>query len=277
MIIAESASPVTVAEVHTALRSAGVVEGEAIIVHSSLSRLGWVVGGPLTILGALIEAVGPDGTIVMPAQTGVSDPSEWENPPVPESWWPTIRDNWPAFDPMLTPLRGMGAVVECFQRMPDVLHSGHPAVGFLARGRLAESIVATHPLEESLGDSSPLGRLYEADARIVLIGVGHGNNTSLHLCEHRADYPTKRAKSTGAPMLVDGARRWVTYDDLDHDDEDFVELGKAFLANGGSERRAPVGVGELATYRMREIIDFGVDWIAHHRVAPPEATPAGTS
>ena len=141
----------------------------------------------------------------MPAHTGVSDPSRWQNPPVPEEWWPIIREEWPAFDPSLTPTRAMGAVAECFRRLPDVLHSGHPAVPVIARGPLAATITASHPLEQSLGDESPIGRLYDLDARIVLIGVGHDNNTSLHLCEHRAEWPTKATRADGAPAA--GRRR----------------------------------------------------------------------
>jgi aminoglycoside 3-N-acetyltransferase len=214
---------------------------------------------------ALVDVVGVEGTIVMPAQTGVSDPANWRNPPVPQAWWPTIRSDWPAFDPFVTPLRGMGAVVECFQHLPHVLHCGHPATGFVARGPLAASIVASHPLEESLGDPSPLGRLYDADARVVLIGVGHANNTSLHLAEHRAEYPGKAMKAEGAPLMVDGVRRWVTYMDLDRDEEDFVALGDAFLASGGSEEQASLGYGRVITYSMRDIVDFGTRWLTETR------------
>ena len=222
------------------------------MVHASLSRLGWIVGSAQTVVGALLDVVGPDGTIVMPAHTGVSDPSRWQNPPVPEDWWPIIRDEWPAFDPSLTPTRAMGAVAECFRRLPDVLHSGHPAVPVIARGPQAATITASHPLEQSLGDESPIGRLYDLDARIVLIGVGHDNNTSLHLCEHRAEWPTKATRVDGAPLLVDGERRWVVYHDLDHDSDDFEALGAAFVAAGGAEQRAALGNGTIVTCSIRD-------------------------
>lgn len=235
------------------------------MVHASLSRLGWIVGSAQTVVGALLDVIGTDGTIVMPAHTGVSDPSRWQHPPVPEEWWPTIRREWPAFDASLTPTRAMGAVAECFRRLPDVRHSGHPAVPVIARGPLAATITASHPLEQSLGDESPMGRLYDLDARIVLIGVGHDNNTSLHLCEHRADWPAKAKRTDGAPLVVDGERRWVPYTDLDHDSDDFAALAEAFVEAGGSEQRATLGNGTIRTCSMREIVDFGTDWIAAHR------------
>ncbi len=263
--IASIERPITPDDIAAALRATGVAGGDTIIVHSALSKLGWVVGGAHSVVVALLDAVGRDGTIVMPAQTGVSDPSTWGHPPVPESWWPIIREHWPVFDPNLTPMRAMGAVAECFARLPGVRHSGHPSVGFVAYGPEAERITARHEPADGLGDDSPLGRLYDLDARIVLLGVGHGNNTSLHLAEYRADFGDKSVTDHGAPLMVDGERRWVTYRDLDHDESDFVELGQAFVAAGGTERRAMLGGGEITSYHMRELVDFACDWMTANR------------
>ena len=256
-------------DVRDGLQETGIAVGDTVIVHCSLSALGWVVGGAHTVLQALLGAVGDDGTIVMPAQTGMSDPATWRHPPVPEPWWPVIRAHWPAFDPHLTPLRAMGAVVECFHRHPAASHCGHPANGFIASGRHAATVTTPHPLEASFGDPSPLGRLYELDARIVLIGVGHGNNTSLHLAEHRAAWPGKSSTTSGAAVMLDGQRQWVTYTDDDHNADDFVALGDAYVAAGGSEGRAPVGAGHVASYPMRDLVDFGVSWLERSRSQHP--------
>lgn len=266
-VVAASSRPLTATDVRAALGAAGVRPGAVVMVHASLSRLGWIVGGAPTVLGALLDVVGADGTVVMPAHTGVSDPSSWQNPPVPEDWWPLIRQEWPAFDVRVTPTRAMGAVAECFHRLPGVMHSGHPAVPVIARGPSAVTITSAHPLEQSLGDGSPIGRLYDLDARIVMIGVGHENNTSLHLCEHRAEWTRKTMRVDGAPLLVDGVRQWVVYTDLDHVSDDFEALGAAYVAAGGSEERAPLGNGTVVTCPMREIVEFGTAWIADHRRA----------
>ncbi|HRB04704.1 MAG TPA: AAC(3) family N-acetyltransferase, partial [Ilumatobacteraceae bacterium] len=86
--IARTDAPVTRAAVVGALRAVGVQPAGLIIVHSSLSRLGWVVGGAHTVVSALAEAVTPDGTIVMPSlSSNLGEPSRWEAPPVPASWW----------------------------------------------------------------------------------------------------------------------------------------------------------------------------------------------
>jgi aminoglycoside 3-N-acetyltransferase len=263
--IARSTTPTTTSMIVSALRSAGVREGSVIIVHSSLSGIGWVAGAAQAVIEALLAVVGEHGTIVMPAHTSLSDPATWVNPPVPEDWWPVIRDAHPAFDPALSATRGMGRVVESFRRLPGVRHSGHPSVAFVARGPRADEIVGRHPLAQALNDLSPLGRLYEYDASIVLLGVGHASNTSLHLAEHRANYSGKRMIPQSAPMLVDGVRQWVTYDDLDLNETDFPQIGEAFASAGGDEARVPVGDGEVTSCSMRDIVDFAVGWMEQHR------------
>lgn len=263
--ITRSTVPITTAMIVEALESAGVCRGSVVVVHSSLSRVGWVAGDAQTVVEALRLAVGEPGTIVMPAHTGLSDPASWVNPPVPEAWCAVIRDAAPAFDAALTPMRAMGGVVECFRRLPGVRHSGHPAVAFVALGPHADAVVVQHPLAHALGDASPLGRLYELDARIVLFGVGHGNNTSLHLAEHRAVYMGKQTVQLGVPLVVDGVRQWVTYDDLDRDETDFPEIGAAFAAAGGDQVTIPLGIGEVTSCSMRDLVDFAVGWMEQHR------------
>ena len=185
-VIARAAMPLTKANLVAALRDAGVGTGSVMIVHSSLSRLGWVVGGGQAVVEALFDVVGPTGTIVMPSlSSDWSEPSRWVAPPVPEAWWQTIRDEMPAYDAALTPTQFMGETAGCFQRHPLTVRSAHPADSFMANGPLAQFVLHPHGLSPAFGDGSPLARLYELDARIVLLGVGHDNSTSLHLAESR--------------------------------------------------------------------------------------------
>ena len=263
--IRRSSAPVTTKEVAIALANLGVREGDVLVVHSSLSAIGWVVGGPQAILDALVDAVGPVGTVTMPAHSGgLSEPSNWQNPPVPAEWWDTIRTEMPPFDVDLTPLREMGAVAEALHRMRGTLRSNHPTVSHLARGPLAEAITADHQLDYGLGDASPLGRLYEANAKIVLIGVDHDNNTSLHLAENRADWPGRSVRRQGSPVILDGRRQWVTYEELDPDTDDFIDVGRAHAA-AHEERVVTLGAGIVRCIDMRSLVDFATTWFAEHR------------
>lgn len=156
--------PITVDSLYRELIRLGVQPGTTMLVHSSLSALGWVCGGPVAVLQALDQALGAAGTLVMPAHSGhLSDPAKWENPPVPSEWWETIRETMPAYESDATPTCWMGVIAATFRSLPGVRRSAHPQVSFAARGPQAEAIVTGHELEYSLGETSPLARLYELD------------------------------------------------------------------------------------------------------------------
>ena len=110
---------ITKQEIKNKLKSAGLTEKDTVIVHTSLSSIGYVCGGAQAIIEALIETVGNDGTIVMPAQSWKNlDPEAGVHWTADESDWQIIRDNWPAFDKNITPTNTMGAVAEMFRLWP---------------------------------------------------------------------------------------------------------------------------------------------------------------
>lgn len=256
--------PLTVDSLVEAFRGLGVERGETYLVHSSLSRLGWVCVDAQAVVDALMAAVTEAGTIVVPTHSSqYTDPAAWSNPPVPDEWIETIRTSRPPYRPKTTPTRGMGAIAECFRTYPDVRRSRHPTMSFAAWGRDADRIVEDHELDDGLGEGSPLARVYDLDGQVLLLGVGHDVNTSLHLAEYRADIALERTTNV-VPVLEDGERVLAQYSDLDIDDGDFGELGAAFEATH-EVTTGSVGAATARLFSQRAIVDFGVDWLEANR------------
>lgn len=257
--ILSTPSPRTRQSLSSDLRQLGLTPGMTVMVHSSLSSLGWVCGGPVTVVQALIDVVTTAGTLVMPTHSAdYSDPAHWQAPPVPSDWWQIIRETMPAFDPQVTPTRGMGQIVEVFRTWPYVLRSSHPAVSFAAWGQHAEAIVMGHSLDDSLGEDSPLARLYDLNGWVLLLGVGYDSSTCFHLAEYR----TSGAKqvSRGAPILEAGQRVWKPYTDIEFDDNCFIEMGTAF-EQAGPLKVAKVGSATTRLFPVRAAVDFAVNWL----------------
>lgn len=239
------------------LKQLGLKKDDTIICHVAMSKLGWVCGREVSVLDALLTCL-EEGTLIMPSQTGDNSmPEYWQNPPVPEAWIPLIKENMPPFDPQRTPVREMGRVVEALLKHPQALRSNHPQVSFCGIGKDAKTILTNHQLSPGLGIGSPLQKLYERHAKILLLGVGYGNCTSLHLAETKQSHP-KWVKQ-GAKMLVDKQPVWQEFMEIAYDDEPFEKIGAAF------EKTHQVKIGKVgkATARlidMRELCDFALDY-----------------
>jgi aminoglycoside 3-N-acetyltransferase len=247
------------------LRALGLRGGDVVLVHTAMSRLGWVCGGTVAVVQALLDVLGDSGTLVVPTQTGDNtDPATWARPPVPESWWQPIREHTPAYDPAVTPTRGMGRVPEAVRTWPGALRSGHPTTSFAALGARAAEIVAVHDLESQCGERSPVAALERLDARILLLGATYGSATAFHLAEYRvADPPFARQ---GSAVLTPAGRRWVEWTDVDLDDADFAALGAAYEAAAPAEVRVgPVGAAESRLLPVRGAVTFATRWLGEHR------------
>lgn len=248
-----------------ALAQAGVKPGQAIMVHTSLSSLGFVCGGAQVLIEALLESVGPEGTIMMPTQSWKNlDPAAGVHWQEPEQWWQLIRDNWPAYDKAITPTNSMGAVAEMFRKWPGSLRSDHPARSVAANGKYAQYLTENHDLSNIFGEGSPIARLYELDGYVLLIGVGYDKNTSLHLADARAAYPGKHDSVEYSAILENGQRVWKKYATLFVDGEDFPAIGEAF-EKVYPVAKVPLGNGCIRFMKQRPLVDFAVRWIEENR------------
>ncbi len=258
--IARTPEPRTRATLGRDLRALGVEAGMALLVHSAPSRIGWTVGGVESAIQALMDVLTPDGTLMMPSFSGqLTDPAGWIDPPVPVEWVETLRAEMPVFDPARTPTRGMGRMVEAFRTWPGVGRSSHPMQSLAAWGHHAGDLVGSHALDWPLGDDSPMGRFYELDGRVLLIGVGHDRNSSLHFAETHARH--RRTVKRTVPVARGGKVGWVEILDVaDDHGRLFPALGAAFEATG-QVRIGPLGSADARLMSQRALVDFAVRWL----------------
>lgn len=263
--IYSNASPLTLDSLAEQLAACGLAAGQTVVVHMSMSKLGWIAGGPVTVIRALQRVLTPSGTLMMPTfTTDNTDPAYWQHPPVPEAWIPIIRAELPAYEPAVTPSRQMGVVAELFRTLPGVLRSAHPIGSLAAVGAQAAYLTGDHRLTEEFGPTSPFGRLYELDGYVLLMGVDHGNNTSLHMAETRAHWPGKKIIRQGTAMLVNGVRQWVEFEEVDYNADDFAAMGDAYEAEFGFQR-GQVGRAEVRLLKQRPLVDYAVTWLERNR------------
>ena len=224
-----NSQPIGKPDVTAQLRELGVIRGGVLLVHTSFSNIGPVDSGPWGLIDALHGALGPDGTLVMPSMTD--------------------DDDHP-FDPGRTPCLGMGVVADTFWRMPGVLRSDSPHA-FAAIGPHAARITARHPLDVPHGLNSPVGRVYELDGQILMLGVGHDANTTIHLAEALAGVRYRRPKS----VMIDQAGQIThyRYSEIDHCCANFNLVDQWLDAERG-QRRGRVGHGEARLTSSRAVL-----------------------
>lgn len=255
------------------LTQLGVYAGQIILVHTSMKALGgYVVGDAPAVVDALMQLITPKGTLLMPTgSTNNTDPATWRRSPVPVEQWNVIRAEMPPYRPDITPSNRMGIINECFRTYPGVRRSSHPAFSFAAWGQHADFVTADQSLDNSVAEQSPIGRLYELDGWVLLLGVGYEHNTSLHLADYWADYAYKQAEENGSAMLVNGCRQWVTYRDDAIGSDDFAELGVAFERETDEVVLGKVANATARLMRQRALVDFAIQWLeANHKGHSPQ-------
>lgn len=231
---------VTVRELEAQLLALGVRPGGALLVHTSFRKVRPIEGGPDGLIDALLAAIGPEGTLVMP----------------------TMTDGETVFDPRSTPTDGMGITAERFWRRSGVVRSTHPGGSFAAAGPLAEKICAPQPLSPPHGPDSPPGRVLDFDGQVLLLGVTHGESTTLHVAESLAGVPY----SISHPCVVDvdGVPTRVLIAETDHCCRGFHRVD-GWLSERRLQREGKIGNADAKLANARDVVSVAVE---HLRADP---------
>jgi aminoglycoside 3-N-acetyltransferase len=242
--------PVTRTTIAAALAQVGVVPGDVVMFHSSLSSMGHVDRGADSVIDAFLDAVGPTGTVAVPTLCRL-----------PEDQWPTIFDVW---NPAVTPSY-VGKITEMFRHRPQAVRSDHATHSVAAIGPRAKELTAAHgstgPRLSPWGDkafahATPWQRFYDWNAAYCFVGVDFTANTMVHFVESRlVEQALDAAPASKRDTLTAEVRDFMKPgvwpmlripDRIAHEDQLFDE---------GIERRTPLGDATLRCNRARPMVD----------------------
>jgi aminoglycoside 3-N-acetyltransferase len=249
----------------------GLKSGGAAMVHCRMSALGHVVGGAESVVRALLDALGPEGTLM--AYTGWQDEPPEDLDALDEVAKRAYLEEHPAYDPRVAiSRRDHGRVPEALRTWPGAHHSGHPEAGVAAVGPLAEALTASHPYDDAYGAGTPYARLVELGGQVALLGAPLDSVTLVHHAEAVCEVPGKRRVSYRFPVHEGGERVWRIFSDIDTSEgalpyehvlgaEDYIEyIARSALA-AGAGRSGPVGGTTAYLFEARELIEYAVGWI----------------
>ncbi|EKX67405.1 AAC(3) family N-acetyltransferase [Streptomyces ipomoeae] len=239
----------------------GIRGGGVLMVHASLGGTGLAPGA---VRDVLLDALGPGGTLVVPAFT----PENSDTSPayhrrtegMSEREKAEFRASMPPFEPDTSPCPTMGALAECVRTTPGAVRSLHPQTSFAGLGPRAAELLADHDPYCHLGERSPLASLYAADAQILLLRVGFEVCTAFHLAEYRMPGPPPIRTYR---CVVKATGNWIEYEDLDLHDGDFGEIGarlpRDLVTEGEVAGKAAVLLG------MRDAVDTACELMSGYR------------
>lgn len=270
-------TPATRISLRGDLQRMGLEAGDLVMVHAGLRSLGRVLGGVNTVVQALLDAVGERGTVMayMDWEMGV-EPEDFEDE--------RLREEIPTFDKRIARAsRDHGILAETLRTWPGAARSDHPDAGMAALGARAEWICADHPLQYGYGPGSPLHKLVEAGGKVLMLGAPLDRLTLLHHVEHLANIPGKRVTRYQRPLLVDGERRWVDFEEFDTSDavtdallasggDYFTAIAEHCLAEDGG-RSGRVAQAPSHLFDARRLVTCGMAWLEERHGGGNAPTP----
>lgn len=269
-MIMNDSSWVTSGELADALASVGLPAGHVVMVHARLSAFPWIVGGAEGVMRALLDAVGPEGTIA--AYAG------WEDNPYHLAEWPAdrqaaYRKGMPPFDPAVSEARrNHGRLPERIRTWPGACRSVHPEANLVAVGTCAGWLTGSDLDDDPYGEQSPLARIVEADATILLLGAPLSALTLVHHAERIAAAEPKRWASYEMPIRHHGSTSWHRFHTIDTSqgaynyhpftgDVGYIEAIACSALDAGIGRQAAIFGATCHLFPARQLVEHARTWI----------------
>ncbi|MBS1832970.1 MAG: aminoglycoside 3-N-acetyltransferase [Acidobacteria bacterium] len=234
------------------LRRLGIAPGDVVMAHASVRKLGPVIGGVNTVIRALLDAVGPHGTLL----AYVDFERFFEDEQV---------DLMPVFDKRIAQAaRDHGVLHETMRTWPGAIRSDHPDAGMLAIGAKAEWLTADHPFQYGYGPGSPLDKFLQLRGKVLMLGAPLDTITLLHYAEHVADIPDKRV--VRYKRLMPEGPQWVWFEEFDtsepvHDALPLNAFEQIAEAYPGKVRGRVGDADDVYLFDGTELVEFAVEWI----------------
>ncbi len=171
-----SGQTISKADLMSDFKQIGLQKGDTVLVHSSMSKIGYLENGPQTFVDALIEYIGEEGNVMMPTSP---------NPMLQLDYARSTN----TFDINQSP-SALGAISEYFRKMKDVKRSWSPTEPVSVCGKDADFLTNSHHIDNSpYTSNSPFQKLYQLNGKIMYTGVTLENaGTNLHTLEDAVDF-----------------------------------------------------------------------------------------
>ncbi len=259
-VIDRTKEPLSKADLIKDLKALGLKRGDGLILHVSLSSIGWIIGGERTLIEAIQTVITPNGTLVMPSQSGnLSDPADWENPPVPSAWVEKIRAHMPPYDADLTPTYAIGRVAEYFRSLKSVKRSAHYKNAFAAWGYGGDTLLHPHAPGHAFDEESPLQRMLDRSFKVCLIGTSYETVTALHYAESQSY--TKRSIKDMYYQQNNGQTEIRHVYEFDYVTDEFAAIGQAF-ERSFSLQKGRIGQANAKLIQMTDFMPFAIAYLS---------------
>ena len=261
---------VTRSRIAADLRALGVRAGGVTMVHTRMSAIGRVAGAAESVVRALLDALGPEGTLMAYAS--------WEDHAYhPGEWVPELREAFlaepPVFDLLVSEaVRGHGRIPERVRTWPGAVRSAHPEASVVSVGARARWLTSDHPHRDSYGPGSPFARLVEADGQVLMLGAPLDTVTLLHHAEAIARVARKRRVTYRVTVAEDGRAVERTLTDIDTatgalpykrlglPEDPFAVIARAAL-EAGIGVRGRVGQADSHLFPAPALTAFATAWM----------------